>query len=65
MVDILESIREVEKCGGQVTMRKTMLKKKTKDGQIIITSNLIDGELGYYAEFVDCEGNRICLYSNS
>ncbi len=65
VVDILESLREVVRLGGQIVIGKTMLKQKTKDGQILITSNLIDGELGYYAEFIDCEGNRICLYSNS
>ena len=46
-------------------VEKTLLKQQTKEGFLSIKQNLIDGNVGYYAEFIDCEGNHISLYSNS
>ncbi len=65
VVSISESLKDVVKFGGQIIIEKTLLKQKNAEGYLTINSNLIDGNIGYYAEFLDCEGNRICLYSNS
>lgn len=65
VVDLLESLEKVTELGGKILVNKTLLKQKTASGSLTINSNLIDNNLGYYAEFIDCEGNRICLYSNS
>lgn len=65
VVDIYESLRNVEKLGGKIITEKTLIKKKNQDGQITIGGNLIDGNVGYYSEILDCDGNYISLYSNS
>jgi predicted enzyme related to lactoylglutathione lyase len=65
VIDISESIREVERNGGQIIRGKTLIKQRNQFGQVTINDNLIDGNLGYYAEILDCDGNRISLYSNS
>ena len=63
--ELIRSLQQVELNGGEILVRKTLLKQMTNDGFLAIKQNLINDEIGYYAEFVDCEGNRICLYSNS
>ena len=65
VVDLLDSLKKVEQFGGKILIEKTLLKQQTEDGFLFIKQNLIDGNIGYYAEFMDCEGNRSCLYSNS
>jgi predicted enzyme related to lactoylglutathione lyase len=65
VIDLLESLKKVERFGGKVLVEKTLLKQQTAEGFLSIKQNLIDGNIGYIAEFLDCEGNRICLYSNS
>jgi uncharacterized protein len=65
VVDLLDSLRKVAQFGGKVLVEKTLLKQETAEGFLAIKQNLIDGNIGYYAEFYDSEGNRICLYSNS
>jgi len=65
VVSISDSLTNVEKYGGKIIVEKTLLKQKNAEGYLTINSNLIDGNIGYYAELLDCEGNRICLYSNS
>lgn len=65
VVDLLDSLKKVEAFGGKILMEKTLLKQQTAEGFLSIKQNLIDGNVGYVAEFIDCEGNRICLYSNS
>ena len=63
--ELTESLSNVMKYGGDVVVEKNLLKQKTEEGYLTIKSNLIGGDIGYYAEIIDCEGNRICLYSNS
>jgi predicted enzyme related to lactoylglutathione lyase len=63
--DLLDSLKKVEQYGGKILIEKTLLKQQTKEGFLSIKQNLIDGNVGYFAEFIDCEGNRISLYSNS
>lgn len=65
VIDLLESLKNVERLGGKIIISKTLLKQQTAEGFLAIKNNLIDGKIGYFAEFIDCEGNRICLYSNS
>lgn len=65
VVNLSESLAKVEKYGGKVLVEKTLIKQKTSGSYLAISSNLIDGKIGYFSEFLDCEGNRICLYSNS
>lgn len=47
--DIKTALSKVEKAGGKVEMPKTMISEK----------------YGYMAVFIDTEGNRIALHSNS
>ena len=63
--ELTESLASVIEFGGKVIVEKTLLKQKTSEGYLTIKSNMIGGSTGYYAEIIDCEGNRICLYSNS
>lgn len=65
VIDLISSLKKVEQNGGKVLVEKTLLKQQTNDGYLAIKQNFIDGNIGYYAEFMDCEGNKICLYSNS
>jgi predicted enzyme related to lactoylglutathione lyase len=65
VIDLSESLKNVEQFGGKVLIEKTLLKQQTEEGFLAIKQNLIDNNIGYYAEFIDCEGNKICLYSNS
>jgi uncharacterized protein len=64
VIDMSDSLRSVVKLGGKIVIEKTLLKQKTKEGYTL-NNNLIDDNMGYYSEFTDCDGNRICLYSNS
>lgn len=65
VVDLIDSLKKVERFGGKVLIEKTLLKQQSADGFLSIKQNMIDGNIGYYAEFIDSEGNKICLYSNS
>lgn len=65
VMDMSESLKQVLSLGGKILVEKMLIKQKTKDENFSIGFNLIDGNVGYYSEFLDCDGNRICLYSNS
>jgi uncharacterized protein len=60
-----ETIDLILKYGGKLINEPTLLRQKNKDGDIIIGTNLIDGEVGYYAEVTDSEANHFYLYSHS
>jgi predicted enzyme related to lactoylglutathione lyase len=65
-IDIMaDSIEKVTALGGKVIKEPSLLRQKNKDGAIIIGTNLIDGQVGYYAEIQDSEGNHLYLYSHS
>lgn len=49
------------RCGNATTI----LKQMNKNGEFIIGKNLIDNEVGYYAEVKDSEGNHLYLHSHS
>jgi uncharacterized protein len=65
VVDITEILKNVTEYNGTIITAKTLLKQKNTSGNTVITNNLIDQNVGYYAEILDSEGNRIGLYSNS
>ncbi|MHB8259368.1 MAG: VOC family protein [Bacteroidia bacterium] len=50
--------------GGKVITPKTILKQINKEGQLILAQNLIDNQVGYFAEILDSEGNQLALYSH-
>jgi|SRR6185312_10367149 len=51
-------------CGGKIILEKTLLKQVDEHGKTILAHNLIDNQVGYYAEILDSEGNQIALYSH-
>lgn len=66
LVNIIRDVIErVVEHGGEVVMTPTILKQMNKNGEFIIGKNLIDNEVGYYAEIKDSEGNHLYLYSHS
>ena len=60
-----DAIDAVEENGGEIIRRPALLKQTNEQGEVIIGSNLIDNEVGYYAEIKDSEGNHIYFYSHS
>ncbi len=57
--EILEGITEHE---GTILHSKTLIKKKLDDGFSEIPNTYIDSQPGYFAHFIDSEGNRMGLY---
>ncbi|HEX7415423.1 MAG TPA: VOC family protein [Bacteroidia bacterium] len=51
--------------GGKVITPKTILKQINQEGQLILAQNLIDNQVGYFAEILDSEGNQLALYSHN
>lgn len=52
--------------GGQILVSKTLIKDEAEDGTSILPENFIDGSrLGYFAYFLDTEGNKMGLYGSS
>jgi len=52
--------------GGQVLVHKTLIKNKVEKDKYIIPKNFIDGSsLGYFAYFLDTEGNKMGLFGAS
>jgi predicted enzyme related to lactoylglutathione lyase len=62
MTDIIDQVIEN---GGEVLLKKTLIRNVTVDGSFIIPKTLIDGETGYFSYVMDSEGNKLGLYSNS
>ncbi len=64
------SISDFEKkiisSGGQILLNKTLIKNQTSSHSSVIPNNFIDGKsIGYFAYFLDTEGNKMGLYGNS
>ena len=58
--------RKIVANGGQILVSKTLIKNKVEEGQYIIPKNFIDGSnLGYFAYFLDTEGNKMGLFGGS
>ena len=63
--DMNEMLRKIESLGGKILLPKTLIKNTLTSGGSMIPKNAIDNQIGYYALFLDCEGNKMALYSNS
>ncbi len=50
--------------GGKIIVPKMLIKQQDKAGKLTIAQNLIDNQVGYFAELTDSEGNHISLYSH-
>ncbi len=59
-----DTIEIVKKNGGEILTEPSILRQKNKDGDTIIGTNLIDGQVGYFAEIKDTEDNHFYLYSH-
>lgn len=64
-ISMADALSKVLICEGQIVKGKTLIKQKNGSGGVMINNNLIDNNIGYYAEILDCEGNKLCVYSNS
>lgn len=59
---ILEKIKEN---GGEVLVQKTLIRKNLGGGSSSIPNTYIDNKPGYFAHFIDSEGNRMGLYGTN
>ena len=50
--------------GGKIITPKMILKQTNTEGKTILAHNLLDDQVGYFAQLVDSEGNRLALYSH-
>lgn len=50
--------------GGKIITPKMLLKHTNAEGKTILAHNLLDDQVGYFAQLVDSEGNRLALYSH-
>lgn len=63
---ISELGNRIKQNGGQILIPKTLIKNQVNKGLSILPNNHIDGSnIGYFAYFLDTEGNKMGLYSNS
>ena len=61
-----ETIMElVEEFGGKVTHAKTLIIAKESADSYTIPNTYIDNKHGYYAHFLDSEGNKMGLYGTN
>ena len=55
----------IKENGGEVTHKKTLITKRESEDSYTIPNTYIDNKPGYYARFVDCEGNKMGLYGSN
>ncbi|MGZ4049632.1 MAG: VOC family protein [Bacteroidia bacterium] len=65
VTDLTDTLHKTIELGGKIIIPKTLIKQTNGKGDIIVANNLIDENIGYYAEITDSEGNHIGLYANS
>lgn len=65
VTDISQTLIQVQENSGTVVTPKNLLRQRNEWGKVVIAENLIDQNVGYFAEILDCEGNKIALYSHS
>jgi predicted enzyme related to lactoylglutathione lyase len=65
VIDLSQVLINTVALNGKIVSPKTLLKQTNSSGNTIISNNLIDENIGYFAEIVDSEGNHIGLYSHS
>ena len=65
VVDLSDVLKKAIELNGKIVIPKTLIKQTNNKGETIVATNLIDENIGYYAEIVDSEGNHVGLYANS
>ncbi len=55
----------IEENGGKIITPKTLITQKESDNEFIIPNTYIDNKPGYYAHFIDSEGNKMGLYGTN
>lgn len=58
-------LEKVQANGGKILVPKTLIRKKLEPGTSTIPNTYIDNKPGYFAHFLDCEGNRLGLYGTN
>lgn len=58
-------LEKIQSCGGTVLVPKTLIRKKVDAETSTIPNTYIDNKPGYFAHFIDCEGNRMGLYGTN
>lgn len=57
--------QSIEENGGKILIPKTLIKKKIDATSGMIPDTYIDGKPGYFAHFLDSEGNKMGLYGSN
>ncbi len=60
--NIIDLIKEN---GGKIIVDKTLITKKENDKTSLIPNTYIDDKPGYFAHFLDSEGNKMGLYGSN
>ena len=61
-----ETIMEIiEERGGKITTKKTLITAQEDNDTFTIPNTYVDGKPGYFAHFIDSEGNRMGLYGTN
>lgn len=55
----------IKENGGEITHAKTLITRKEGENSYAIPNTYIDNKPGYYAHFIDCEGNKMGLYGTN
>ena len=55
----------IEENGGKITHEKTLIITPEGKDSYIIPNTYVDNKPGYYAHFIDCEGNNMGLYGSN
>jgi len=55
----------IKEHGGEVIKTKELIKKRESDSSSSIPKTYIDNKPGYYAHFIDSEGNKMGLYGSN
>lgn len=58
-------IEEIENNGGKILIPKTLITRKENANDSVIPRTYIDNKPGYYAHFLDSEGNKMGLYGSN
>lgn len=59
------AMETVQAMGGEVLQQPMLLRQTNSEGEVVIGTNRIDNQVGYYAKIKDSEGNELYLYSHS
>ncbi|OFY71552.1 MAG: hypothetical protein A3G23_04725 [Bacteroidetes bacterium RIFCSPLOWO2_12_FULL_37_12] len=63
--EMVEVLNRIVAEGGKILLNKTLIRDIISKDKAIIPKTLIDHNVGYYAYFLDSEGNKMGLFSNS